>query len=329
MLFVLCAYISLYEILKKNEIKYYIAFAVATLAAAYSHYYALISVAFLCTCLLLFSILNKQYLKNTIITMSVIIILYLPWFLILIKTFARTSNDYWISNIPGLWECLRYIFKSNYVLECFLVSITFALAIWGMLSGKLDSMEKKWMASGLISIIATAFVGIGVSKLFRPMFLTKYMYVCIVIGWVILALMLDRIKWGKWVCLLITVAVFVMQINVFIDNINTRKHKQIMQDRTMNSLEGDVDGYHIINNTDNGVTYTILMYCFPNSIVDEVDGFDNIDWNSIDLGTVLVSENIINDNELYEMEKLSGHSIKTLVSDGYLGTCTVNIYKVE
>lgn len=63
-MFVFIAYIELYKIINRNKIIDWIIFCIASLGAAYTHYYALISVAFLYLMLLFMIRKNKRNLKE-------------------------------------------------------------------------------------------------------------------------------------------------------------------------------------------------------------------------------------------------------------------------
>lgn len=116
-MFILLSFLSLYYTIENNHPKNYMCFALFSLCAAYTHYYCLISVAFFYIVLSVWSFINrnktKGVFKNTLITNIITILIYLPWLLVLIKTFARTSDNYWITDIPELPACLKYIFSGR------------------------------------------------------------------------------------------------------------------------------------------------------------------------------------------------------------------------
>lgn len=91
-LFVLIAFLALYEIIKHNHFNHWIIFVLSSLGAAYTHYYALISVAFFYLVMLLLSYSKKDYRKTTTLACLITIIAYLPWLIILLKAFERTAK---------------------------------------------------------------------------------------------------------------------------------------------------------------------------------------------------------------------------------------------
>jgi uncharacterized membrane protein len=96
-LFVLVSYLSLYAILYRNRAVDYAIFILASLAAAYTHYYALIAVAFLYLVLMLYAlIVRREILLRVVITWGLSALGYVRWLLVLLETFGRTSSGWWM-----------------------------------------------------------------------------------------------------------------------------------------------------------------------------------------------------------------------------------------
>lgn len=68
--FVLSAFIEVYEILRENRIRNWVLFVVFSLGAAYTHYYALVSVAFFYVALLLRMFADRRLIKPALIGIS-------------------------------------------------------------------------------------------------------------------------------------------------------------------------------------------------------------------------------------------------------------------
>lgn len=78
--FVLAAYLALHNVLHSGKTSDWVIFSVASLCAAYTHYYALISVAFFYLALLSLLPQDKSSFKKILITYCAAVVVYLPCF---------------------------------------------------------------------------------------------------------------------------------------------------------------------------------------------------------------------------------------------------------
>lgn len=99
----------------KGQLGKWIGLSVFGLLAGYTHYYALIMVAFIYV--FLFIVLLCYDRKNVIpclLCSAMAVIIYFPWLMVLLKQFGTVSNDYWISDI-AVKDWVRYIFGDDRV----------------------------------------------------------------------------------------------------------------------------------------------------------------------------------------------------------------------
>ena len=124
-LFVLLSFIEFSELMKTGKIRSWIGFGIFSVAAAYTHYYCLISVAFFYIIIIFYTIKERKYIYKTIGLCVVTIVTYLPWLIELLNTFKRTSTStgFWQTEIPTFFECVLYLFDSRFA------GILFALFI--------------------------------------------------------------------------------------------------------------------------------------------------------------------------------------------------------
>ena len=102
-----------WKAVRKGQIGKWVGLTVFGLLAGYTHYYALIMVAFIYV--FLFIVLVWYDRKNVIpcvICSIVCVAIYFPWLLVLLKQFGTVSNDYWISDIE-VKDWIRYIFGDD------------------------------------------------------------------------------------------------------------------------------------------------------------------------------------------------------------------------
>jgi len=327
-LFVTITFLSLRMILIKNSIQSYILFTVFVLASAYTHYYALVSVGILCAGLLVFSVVKRDYLRNTIVSLSVIVITYLPWMYVLLKTFKRTSGDYWITTIPSFNDCMRYYFKSSSTLELVLLALLLVSVVYTLIIGKVDATDRLWVLLGLLSCIITAIVGITVSYAFRPMFQEKYLYPSAAIMWLILIYGLSRMKYGKYITLIMAVIVLIICLDDYKSLISLENEREASQLSTLNAIGQAIEEDDLlINCGSNDISVRVLDYYFPDNELIEVDDFSEIEWSGISNDAVVISSNQLSDDTIAELSESSGKSSQTIINCGYIGTYDVFMYR--
>lgn len=109
------AYFAFADGKKKN----FLIFAISGVAAAYTHYFALVAAAVI-TAMLLSAILiwKKERIKAWVISTAFMIVCYLPWFPLFIKQVTRVEQDYWIPEITAetVWDCFVWTFGSENIL---------------------------------------------------------------------------------------------------------------------------------------------------------------------------------------------------------------------
>ena len=127
MLFVTLTAIYGYRIYKSGiSIKNWIIFSIFSLMSAYTHYYALITVAVINISLFTYFLVNNikqrnyevkyikysKNLRNSIISAIIQIALYLPWIGALLGQFGQVSKGFWIGS-PNFLEMFKFQFTGN------------------------------------------------------------------------------------------------------------------------------------------------------------------------------------------------------------------------
>ncbi len=343
-MFVLFSYYGLYKVLhgeKYGEIIFFI----NSLAAAYTHYYALITVAFFYLTLLVQTIRKKYDIKKLIILYIAAVALYLPWLFILFDSFSRVSNGYWIQKIYSFAHYFRYYFNSKEKIYPVAMSISFVLVILYLLndelkifyynikpnkiSGKL-STDTVFILSGVAAGIGTILVGQIVSLIYLPMFIERYLHPATAAVWLSLCVAMAKLKKKKFLpyaLILINLIAFVPQYQKTyiadknLDELNTKTH-QFLQ-KTIGT-----DDIIIVNG--NKLGWTILKYYMPGVYVYSIrESFGNLE------------EVLSNDANFYFLfDKGAEDSVEGTPGDidrykpielreGFLGDAYITIYKLE
>lgn len=148
----------------------WIAFVAFSLAAAYTHYFSLIAVAIVYLLLLVEAIaFRREHLKATLLACVVTALCYLPWLIVLLQQLAAVKESYWIG--PITWDTIEeyrtFAFGKWPLFLLFLVVWILALVF----------QPKNRVALGwlVLCFVGTIFLGVLVSLVVRPVFVSRYM----------------------------------------------------------------------------------------------------------------------------------------------------------
>lgn len=338
-LFVLLSFLCLYSILHDDHVKSYAAFGIASLAAAYTHYYSLISVAFFYVVLILAAVFKeRRRIKRVALTCVLTVIGYMPWLFVLLRTFQRTAGDYWMTDIPTWKESLYYLFCSKH--EATLTIVFFMLLVFYLLreSGIIKFSDKSavrseaavteiiWVLAGIFSILGTIGVGIGVSTVVRPMFLVKYLFPVSSAAWLILGICVSKLKLKHPAALCLIALVLLSGIPEYYSTYTSEKKADEILAETLNTLSAQMqDGDEILTDEDH-IDWTISEIYYPETkhqmLSEATYGRLNKNvtyWAVLEYGM---------DDEIETAFANAGFSSRLVVDEGKFGTRTVQIYKV-
>jgi len=351
--FVFFSFYNVYKILTERKYKYWVLFTLFSLAAAYTHYYALIGVAFIYAGLLLTILIRKIHIfKIYFICCLATVLGYLPWLFILLKQFSSTSENYWIEDIPSLKYCLGYIYGfGNTGTILFLIAIiTFAVLIIKQMEYKnlekkeidpegkglllklnIDTKEKMnlemiWMLIGYFSILGTFLTGELVSYLIRPMFLPRYMFPVAPIGWMILGITISRFKFKKIVIIPILIMMCVSFGRDYSKTYKIDKAFDISNIKTVEYLDKNMSKENIIVTNVKYLHWAILDYYFPGS---QHMLIDSMDWSQNKAGVIWLLYTGDMSIELENELKKDGYSYELEMPSTSLGLNSINIYKIS
>ncbi len=201
-MFVLFSFYSFLLLLKKEK-KAALFFVLFSLGAAYTHYYALLAVSFFYMVLFFRMLVKKEGLKEFLVISGATVAGYLPWVLKLMMTFGRTTGDYWMEEIPGFKDIIKFYYSSGnkwYSYVMFVITIIVLL----LCLLKERNEENAWMMTGFLSCFGTAGIGVLVSLALRPVFTFRFLYPTVSLMWMILAVSLGRIRYGYIAALILT-----------------------------------------------------------------------------------------------------------------------------
>lgn len=329
--FVLLCFVKVSDILKKGDWWSYILFALFAVAAAYTHYYAMIAVAFFYFFLLVRAIFfcRAQFVKIFVVSMGTIVA-YIPWAVKFLLSFQRTAQSWWLQSIPGIRDCGLFLFGYDAIV------IFFLLVVFLLVSGLWVSTTKEerlWISYGVGAIAGLLLCGEVASYLIRPLFITRYMYNVAAVAWLILAIGISRIvKCFAGVrekrALTVGVILCAITIGIFTPNyIAEHKEEKRMDAATQAFLEHvklPEDELILTNSGPHG--WTVLEYYYPTARVGETyDMVASIKENQSDC--TVMSTITFSDTEILDLEQL-GFDVEEMY-EGEVGCRTIlYVYKV-
>lgn len=301
-LFVLLSFYCLYNILTSGKVIHYVLFAFASLGAAYSHYYSLISVAFFYVVLLIVTAFKwKKYWFKVLCTCVGTVVGYLPWFFILLKTFEKKSESFWIAEIPTMKESVYSLFNGKYPKElsiAFFVIVTLVvlkeLKIFtiekaedkrfcvNIQLAKIDlTVNAVWLFAGLLCTLGTAAAGIAVSKIYRPLYLVRYLYPVAPVAWLMFGICVSKLKGKKILCLVLVLLMLTSGIPLCNEAYKVEQANNATLSATL-AATADLDGDDYIFTNSTHIAWTIGEYYYPEATIGPMDWetFPELDPNT-------------------------------------------------
>lgn len=195
-------------------------FGLCSLAAAYTHYYALLAVLMIFALLLLGFIIEKKKVLPFLCVAGAVVAGYIPWLIKLAGQMSRVTGSYWIPKVTGqvIKNVFVYPFSNKFSIpqSQSLVSLAFLLVavliLWGIISRIIrrdESVKMAILATG--AYILTIGAGIVASNVIRPVLVERYMIP--VLGLFILGLSYGVANLGKKVMPVIA-CVLIMAVSV-------------------------------------------------------------------------------------------------------------------
>ncbi|MBO5336755.1 MAG: glycosyltransferase family 39 protein [Lachnospiraceae bacterium] len=283
-MFVLLAYYGFYMILENDKKEGYILFIVASLGAAYSHYYAMMSVAVLYGALLLFMVLKKIKPKKLILTYLITIVGYLPWLMAMLTTFERTAEDFWITEADNhtFLAGLLFFYEGDRWYAWLMLGLTVVFLINVILLDKKKNKQLSyntvWIIWGLAASVGTLVIAELISVLIRPAFLSRYLYPVVAVMWLALCVSITKCKRKRACAIIIMVLTLVTSLPTYRDIYYREKGLDEACTRTHETLQNLMKEGDVIVTTKSHLTWTILDYYMPHIEVREiVPGFQEFD----------------------------------------------------
>lgn len=195
-LFVTATYLYAWDAITRGTKRDWLILCLFGLLAAYTHYYACISVAIIYGVLLLHIICHQRaQLKHWFCVAAVSVIGYLPWLFVIINQTMRVKESWWTEKLStrGLWEALHFLCHSSNFIICTTL-IAFILIVKRTIVSKKYSFQSIYYLTGISLPFLLLAIGLLLSWLFRPVLVNRYLTSGLGCMWIAIILILAQCK---------------------------------------------------------------------------------------------------------------------------------------
>lgn len=290
--------------------------------------------------------LKKFSIKKILSVCIASVIFYLPWLGYLAKTVMSKKDDFWITTIPSFEESVNYLFSYQmspvmwllfiiglliavlYETNLLKISIAKRININFTVKDFQISNSCLWIIAGLVSVLGTIICGIMISNILRPLYLLRYIYPASVVAWMILGIVISKLKGRKFYITIVLIYMLFTFIPIYSNKYVAEKNRNNLLQHTIEKTRNYIQKDDIILTNVLHIEWTIAQYYYPGTEVLLMN--ENIVpyleknkkyWLILD-----ASQNVeIIEQQLQEQN----YSYEKIVDDGELGTMPVDIYSVK
>lgn len=198
LLFLTVQFVFAYDVLTKNTKKSWIIFTFAGICCAYTHYFtAISSIVIYLGGLIFFIFNNKSQIKTWLMSVALCVIAYLPWINILLSQFSAVRSDYWIKPITfnTVLEYFQFIFSpSNDLLGFILILVLITVVGLIVKNKEFNDFKIKYSLMLIATMFIVIAIGICLSLLIRPIFVSRYVLPLFGGLWLGFAILVDKFK---------------------------------------------------------------------------------------------------------------------------------------
>lgn len=322
--FVTLCGIYAYEAYMDNKKKDWVWVIIGALGAAYSHYFAFVSVIVIVGFLFLAILFTKRELfKNWLISAGCMLAGYLPWAGIFYEQVTRVRENYWIEEITPkvIFEYFEWTFDLE-LLPGTMYGIIALLVLAGVIM--LIHLVAKREKEDIIALIAmliptmTTVLGVVISLRKSPIYRDQYVFPALMFLAIYFGLALRKTNWKKlvFVCAFFLVVGAVQYKECF-----RQEYRSTLVPQTMEFFEENLspDDYVIYDWEAFGFIYANY---FPKEQLVYVEEFDfsknfNAVWLLNTATTPQIPEDILKNNGL-TMDIIGTYGIEHNVFDIYM-----------
>ncbi len=273
-LFTIIAFIYTKEIYTKGDFKYWAIVTVASVLAAYTHYFAGISAVCIFLVLIFYVLFkNRSQIKNLCISLAAGVLLYAYWFPILIAQLEVIHHGFWVPRITikSLIADFGYYAYCNDIFFA-AIAILILIAIIYMYKKQLSekyTVDNFYLLTGLVVYVGTILFALIVSLTYKPVLLARYLIPASAVLWLSISILINKIEDKKTmicsfalICLLLIAGIgYTINSNLTMYNEGMAKEKlfnEITQDENASLILARPNGViYFLDYSDRVDTYCI------------------------------------------------------------------------
>ncbi len=349
-LFVLLSFYSLYLVMEEGRMWCYLLFTMTSLAAAYTHYYAMMSVAFFYLALLVLAVRERERIWKVAAVYGLTVVGYAPWLVAMLKTFERTAGGFWLADIPSIPGCLVFFFETDMRWLSALLSLSTFLLLTGLVARDLGmlrirrggsrisiSLQKadrewtyldRWLVWGAMSAAGTILLGEMISYLIRPAFMTRYLYPVACVLWLVLSITISRMPWRRPVAIGLWLLIISICLPRYLELYKEERAQDALCAETKACILDNVGQGDMLLTDGDHLAWTVLGYYVPDVSCQKVaTGFEGAVFDHGMRYWIVWTKDLIGE-ELSWLEA-AGYMPTELYHGGVLGDDTVHFYRLE
>ena len=200
MFFVLGTYLTGEEINSDNKCgKNWGLFTLYAVLAAYIHYFACVAVGVIYVGLLIHNFRKNRFVIKWMVSVLGAIVMYLPWLFVFFSQLKTVIGDYWIEEITlqSIYGYFRFLFAPRVdTLHLDVICGTLIAAsyfvLWILSYKEKERRNSNWGLWGNMVLLLMVLLGVAVSLLMRPIFISRYMVIAFGCFWFCYAWMLGE-----------------------------------------------------------------------------------------------------------------------------------------
>lgn len=267
MLFVLLSALYAYKSYSTFRRSDLIKFTLFSLAAAYTHYYALLGVFYIYFLFLIVIIIAKRSKITPFIGYSVLFVIgYLPWLINLPGQVSQVQDEYWI-DAPRLKDFIIYLYYpfareldlmatatplAHFAFSFFLLAVFGILFIYVVVSARKETFADTYSNAKIkyanllfLAFLLTLSTAITYSFLSKPVFVTRYMNPILGLFYLGIAIYISSIDWkktqNKIVLLLMFLIIAYFSFNHYSLQYRTNQYNERVQSKIIEFAKERVD----------------------------------------------------------------------------------------
>ena len=255
LLFLFLSFIFYKDLIRKFDKRSWAGLTIFTLLGAYTQYFFSIPGIILYLILLGYILkTNKKQLKNWIISVASMIILYLPWAPTMIAQVNKVHENFWIEPINSntIINALSYysVFKPSFEIEIISIAVLLIFLIIFFKDMKnYEKIENFYILTGFTLFFGTILLLAILSVTFRPVLILRYIIPVCSILWLSIAILVGRIRNNKILALLIIALLLLSSISFYnvMDFTDQKYDSGMKEKKALNTIKNDNGSIVIIS----------------------------------------------------------------------------------